>query len=133
MSLDNLKQAVTELTKALNEVPTPKQTREESTVAAPDPLLQDVQQVGASVEDAPAPPIFGLDTSLKDINEAIRRAEFRSLQNDNLLKETALRREVVQRLNDNDASASIANAATIKKMTEKNEKLRSQVVQFLES
>lgn len=37
------------------------------------------------------------------------------------------------RLNGNDAGASLANEAIIRKLTEENEKLRSQVVQFLES
>lgn len=77
--------------KTLNKNLTPKQTVDEPAATAQDPLLED-----ALLEDAPAPPMFGCDTSLKEINEAIRRAEFRSLQSDSLLKKSTMRQEVVQ-------------------------------------
>lgn len=106
MSLDNLKKAIREVCgpqfiKALNKDLTSNQTANKPVAASQDslledPLVEDTLVDNILVEDAPAPPMFGFDTSLKEINEAIRRAEFRSLQNDSSLKESAMRQEVVQ-------------------------------------
>lgn len=106
MSLDNLKKAIREVCgpksiKALIQDLTFNQTANEPVAAAQDslledPLVEDTLVDNILVEDAPATPMFGFDTSLKEINEAIRRAEFRSLQNDSPLKESAIRQQVVQ-------------------------------------
>ncbi|MCJ1267308.1 hypothetical protein MMC22_007193 [Lobaria immixta] len=119
MSLENLKQAI-------------RETANEHAGVAQDPPLEDALAADAVIEDAPAPPMFGFDTSLKEINEAIRRAEFRSLHSDSL-KESVMRKEVVQGLNDGDGGASSANEATIRRLTAENQKFKSQVVRFLES
>lgn len=121
MSLENLKQAI-------------RETANEHAGVAQDPLLEDALAADAVIEDAPAPPMFGFDTSLKEINEAIRRAEFRSLHSDSL-KESVMRQEVVQgfRLKDGDGGASSANEATIRRLTAENQNFKSQVVRFLES